>query len=282
MDSLRGHITSGLRIDIGEDYLECKWPYYLPAPEPATLATVLEQLLAVIKQLAPAPDPLCERCRAEPSPGLALLDGKPVHYCDSCAIAVEREVESAERDYYYQPGDLPRAITFGLPVALFCGIAWSFITMLWFGVTAIAAAALVGVATAWAVCRGRRKVDGTAQTLAAAFSVLGVVCGDDILKFLGSPDIQLIRLQPPWLEALEMLAEPSWAALFASAFAVLGALVVVQALRSEVRRETQAAVVRNRHKGTKHAKSEISSCSLCVSWLCGEPASSVFIRVYPW
>ena len=169
----------GKAAKIEEDRVRWDWGYAFRKPKAEDVARLLESLLEAVKQAASPFTEKCESCDSSSAPQIVLLEGTPVHFCESCQQKFQMELDAAGQAYEEMSSNLPNGVLLGTVAAAGGGVAWGLVAyylqriFLW-------GAILIGYVVAQAVVKGMGKVTLAGQVIVCVLTIASVFFGDTV------------------------------------------------------------------------------------------------------
>lgn len=192
----------------------------------------VEKLVVALSQTTRAFEGRCEQCGRTLGERFVMVNGVPVHLCDTCQAELVQKGRMAEHDY--KQGEAKHALgtLYATVAAVVGGAAWalvSFSTGRMFALIAIGIAMLVG----FAYRLGARKMDLAGQAIGVSLTLAGVLFGD-ILYYAALVMRQWpqtgFRLDAGWAVFTKLLARAPGDVLFSLLFGLIGSIYVVRML----------------------------------------------------
>ncbi len=205
-------------------------PWRRPGAE--QLRSWVEKLIVALSQTTRGFEGRCEQCGRTLGQRFVVVDGAPVHLCETCQADLVQKGRMAEQAYEQGEARHTLGATYATVAALVGGAVWALIAILtqhMFALTAIGIAMVVG----FAYRLGARKVDFAGQVIGVALTLAGVLFGD--ILFYAALVMQRwpqtgFRLDAGWAVFTRVLAKAPGDILFSLLFGLIGAVYVVRML----------------------------------------------------
>ncbi len=206
--------------------------YSFGKADAASVADQLRVLLAALKTSTFAINGKCEECgRAEPQ--IMLLNDVPTHYCSSCQVQLNQNLDAAAIEYENLETNLPLGLLYGAGAALLGSIAWGGVAYLLHRIF-LWGAIIIGLFVGKAVVTGIGKVTWSARIMIGLLTAASVTFGDTIFYTL----TVMSRDQVAFMEALKIILANFWkietdadGGIVSILFALIGAGIVMYSTR---------------------------------------------------
>ena len=206
----------------------CPWR----RPRAEQLQAWVEKLVVGVSQTTRAFEGRCEQCGRTLGERFVMVNGVPVHLCETCQAELVQKGRMAE--HQYEQGEARHALgaLYAAVAAMLGGATWalvSFTTGRMFALIAIGIALLVGVAYRL----GARKMDLAGQVIGVTLTLVGVLFGDILfyaaLVMKRWPEAGF-RLGAGWAVFMRLLTNAPGDVLFSMLFGLIGSIYVVRML----------------------------------------------------
>jgi hypothetical protein len=192
----------------------------------------VEKLIVALSQMARGFEGRCEQCGRTLGQRFIVVNGVPVHLCETCQADLVQKGRMAEQAYDERDARHALGAIYATVAALVGGAVWAliaFLTQHMFALTAIGIAVLVG----FAYRLGARKMDLAGQAIGVALTLAGVLFGD--VLFFAALVMQRwpragLRIEAGWAVFVSALKAAPADILFSLLFGLLGAIYVVRML----------------------------------------------------
>jgi hypothetical protein len=224
----------------------CPWR----RPSPDKLKAWVEKLVVALSQTTRPFEGRCEQCGRTLGQRYVMVNGVPVHLCETCQADLVQKGRIAEHDYEQGVANHALGATYATVAAMVGGTVWallSYSTGRMFALVAIGIAMLVG----FAYRLGARKMDIAGQAIGVTLTLAGVLFGDilfyALLVMKRWPQAGF-RLDAGWAVFMRLLTNSPGDVLFSLLFGLIGSIYVVRMLgrpkfvpKIEPAEETRAA-----------------------------------------